>query len=108
MLLCMFPFSQNKGKQLQKQQDIIYGLIRSGERITELEEYFDIYLSLMGKYAGDIDTQLLIATIFAKYANSFTASETGNLSRDQIADIRATAQRMLLGCRDGRRYSSSN
>lgn len=101
----MFTLFQNRRKQLQEQQDLIYGLIRSGKPAAELEEYFDIYLSLMGRYAGDLDTQLLIATVFARYAKTFATTETEHLSLDRAEEMRAAAKRMILGIRDNNRYS---
>lgn len=100
----MHLFPKTNTQKLQEQQDIIYRYIRAVEKSPELEEYFDIYLNLMGKYAGDVKSQLLLATIFAKYTMTFLSEATEDHTSEQISEMQAAAKRMLLGVRDGMPY----
>jgi hypothetical protein len=101
-------FFNNISKKLREQENYIYSRIRSGDKIPEIEEYFDIYLGLMGKYSGNEQSQLLVATIFAKYIKTFILGESKHLSNEKIGDMRAAAKRMLLGMRDGIPYGSGD
>ena len=96
----LLPTLETTTRKLREQEDIIYRHIRSGEKVAEIEECYDSYLALMGKYAGDVRTQLLLATIFARFLKTFVVYEVAGLTVEETSERRAAAKRMLLGMRD--------
>lgn len=94
-------FFNNKLKKLQEQQDIIYQHFRNGGKIQEIEDYFEIYLFLMRKYIGDINSQILCSSVFVKYLKSFILAETNHLSDKEIEDMRYAARKILIDLKNG-------
>lgn len=96
-------FFKATGEKLREQEDLVYRYIRSNEVVSDpqIREYFDIYLELMARNIGNLQAQLLFATVFVKYLQSFVSDESGHLSERQIFDIQATAERVLVDARNG-------
>jgi hypothetical protein len=98
-------FLNSKLRKLQEQENIIYKYLRNtSKEITEIEEYFNIFLTLMCRDTGDVDSQLIYATVFAKYLTSFVSEETNHLSDKQINDMRFAAKKILIDLKNGYTY----